>query len=655
MARMSTPAFTGYSPDQMQTMAHRYGYTDVNIADFGTFLEENPSRAKEYFDQQNLDMFGEEKMEQFKAGGLLAFQQGGTVPVPYIATETAARYQDPSLPQGGQVAPSFVPFQQEQLMGEQTGQLLAPAQQATAQQAALVQQAVPSAVQAEQITDVEKATPAIEALTVQAAQMQAPSHLVAAAEDYDTNVSNIQAAQLGQAVQIESPAVRALQTGETIATAVGQAAQAAAFTESAAQAATATPTPDATVQGQLAGLMLQFEQSEDTPIWARGAVRLAQQEMAKRGLGASSMAGQAMVEAAMEKAITIAQIDSSVIASFEKQNLSNRQQMATLRAEQRANFMAQEFDQEFKTRVQNAAKITDIANMNATAEQQIILENARLAQTVDLANLSGQEAFVTLQATALANLETTSLSNIQKASVENARNFLQVDMSNLSNLQQASMFKAQTLAQALLTDVAEQNIANKINVTEANQMARHQSELIANINRTNTIEANEMNRVNAGESNDASKINAEIANQRDQFNGRNQLAIEQSNAVWRRDISTADTAAANFANQRNAQSILNIREQAYNNLWQESRDLMEMAFTGSENELNRFTRLEEAAMQAKSAQDLAQYQAARENSRGLGKLLGDLFIPGISFAATGALDKAFPALGIGKLAAGAGA
>ena len=652
MARMSTPAFTGYSPDQMQTMAHRYGYTDVNIADFGTFLEENPSRAKEYFDQQNLDMFGEEKMEQFKAGGLLAFQQGGTVPVPYIATETAARYQDPSLPQGGQVAPSFVPFQQEQLMGEQTGQLLAPAQQATAQQAALVQQAVPSAVQAEQITDVEKATPAIEALTVQAAQMQAPSQLVAAAEDYDTNVSNLQAAQLGQAVQIESPAVRALQTGETIATAVGQAAQAAAFTESAAQAATATPTPDATVQGQLAGLMLQFEQSEDTPIWARGAVRLAQQEMAKRGLGASSMAGQAMVEAAMEKAITIAQIDSSVIASFEKQNLSNRQQMATLRAEQRANFMAQEFDQEFKTRVQNAAKITDIANMNATAEQQIILENARLAQTVDLANLSGQEAFVTLQATALANLETTSLSNIQKASVENARNFLQVDMSNLSNLQQASMFKAQTLAQALLTDVAEQNIANKINVTEANQMARHQSELIANINRTNTIEANEMNRVNAGESNDASKINAEIANQRDQFNGRNQLAIEQSNAVWRRDISTADTAAANFANQRNAQSILNISEQAYNNLWQESRDLMEMAFTGSENELNRFTRLEEAAMQAKSAQDLAQYQAARENSRGFGKLLGDIFIPGLTAVVTGGLTGTTAAIAAAQAAAG---
>tara|TARA_R110002110_G_C13454641_1_gene717453 strand:+ start:1787 stop:4003 length:2217 start_codon:yes stop_codon:yes gene_type:complete len=732
MARMSTPAFTGYSPAKMQTMAHRYGYTDENMGDFGTFLEENPSRAKEYFDQQNLDMFGEEKMRQFKAGGLLAFQQGGapspdwnaavnqysegpqdvpssgnkwygfgslgdaqsafatfrqanpdqatqfntsfmegytppaatpsappsnllqmptvgvTPQVPAIATETAARYYDPRLPQGGQVAPAFVPLQQEQLIAEGIGQLGA-AQQATAQQAALVQQAVPSVVQAEQITDVEKATPAIEALTVQAAQMQAPSQLVAAAEDYDTNVSNLQAAQLGQAVQIESPAVRALQTGETIATAVGQAAQAAAFTEPAAQAATATPTTDATVQGQLAGLMLQFEQSEDTPIWARGAVRLAQQEMAKRGLSASSMAGQAMVEAAMESAISIAQIDASVIASFEKQNLSNRQQMATLRAEQRASFMGQEFDQEFKIRVQNAAKITDIANFNASAEQQIILENSRLAQTVDLANLSSQEAFVTLQATALNNLETTSLNNIQKASVENAKNFLQVDMSNLSNVQQASMFKSQTVAQALLTDTAAQNIATNMNVTEANQMARHQTELIANINKTNTIEANERNRFNAGESNNASKLNAEIANQRDQYNATNQRGNAQSNAMHRRDIATIDTAAANFANQRNAQSIMNISDQAYANMWQESRDLMEMAFTGSENALERFTKLEIEAVRAQRELDVAAYQAARENSRSVGKLLGDLFIPGLQAVVTGELT------GIGAAAAAFGA
>ena len=624
MARMSTPAFTGYSPDQMQTMAHRYGYTDVNIADFGTFLEENPSRAKEYFDQQNLDMFGEEKMEQFKAGGLLAFQQGGTVPVPYIATETAARYQDPSLPQGGQVAPSFVPFQQEQLMGEQTGQLLAPAQQATAQQAALVQQAVPSAVQAEQITDVEKATPAIEALTVQAAQMQAPSQLVAAAEDYDTNVSNLQAAQLGQAVQIESPAVRALQTGETIATAVGQAAQAAAFTESAAQAATATPTPDATVQGQLAGLMLQFEQSEDTPIWARGAVRLAQQEMAKRGLGASSMAGQAMVEAAMQSAVSIAQIDANVVAAFEKQNLSNRQQMATVRAEHRARFMGQEFDQEFKTRVQNAARISDIADRNFTAEQQIALENSRLAQSVALNNLSNQQGLVIAEATALASLETASLNNRQKAAVENAKNFLQLDMANLSNTQQASKIQYERITQSLLTDAAEQNINNKINATEANQMTKFYSDLIANVGKANADATNAMNRFNAGEANAINRFNADMANNREQFNAKNQLAIEQSNALWRREISTVNTAAANRSNEINAKNSLNISDQAYNNLWQEYRDVMEFAFEASESQMDRINNLEVSVLKADASYNASKYQADKAQGNMWGEIIGKI-------------------------------
>ena len=48
-----------------------------------------------------------------------------------------------------------------------------------------------------------------------------------------------------------------------------------------------------------------------------------------------------------------------------------------LAAEQRAKFMGQEFDQKFQAKVANAAKVSDIANMNFTAEQQIALENSR--------------------------------------------------------------------------------------------------------------------------------------------------------------------------------------------------------------------------------------------------------------------------------------
>jgi hypothetical protein len=64
--------------------------------------------------------------------------------------------------------------------------------------------------------------------------------------------------------------------------------------------------------------------------------------MAARGLGASSMAGQAMIQGALESALPIAQADANIQASFEQANLSNRQQRAMLAAEQRATFLGLE-------------------------------------------------------------------------------------------------------------------------------------------------------------------------------------------------------------------------------------------------------------------------------------------------------------------------
>ena len=713
--------FTGYSPTQLRKLAQSYGYNEANLDGFGKFLEENPARAKQYFDQQNMDMFGAERMQQFQQGGLttqgvgqqnrdsrnpygftsppanvgttamlvpyynqktgerwtapsggwsppsadwttdaygsagpvraeMGFpspQAGQSVPTPFpqmpmsvpdqmspdvpqIGGATAARVQNPQLPVGAAFQSAMTPFEQAQLMGQQTGQLSAAAPQVTqAAQVTAAQAAAPTVSDAQTMTAAE-AAPSVQNVALQAAQQQAPSQLIEAAQQTETNVANLQAAQLGQAVEVQSPAKRALETGELVSSAVGQAAQAATFVEQAADAATATPTASATVQGQLAGLMQQFEDDAETPVWARGAIRIAQQEMAKRGLGASSMAGQAMVDAAMERAISIAQIDALVIAGFEKQNLSNRQQMATLKAQYRASFMNQEFDQAFKTRVQNAARISDIADRNFTAEQQVALENSKLAQTVDLENLRNQQALVIANASTLANLETTNLNNRQKAAVENAKNFLQIDVGNLNNAQQAATLSYQQLTQSLLTDAAQENAARKLNVTEANQTDRFFSELVANIGRFNAEQANVVNRANAGELNALQRYNSELINGREQFNARNQLAIEQSNAVWRREIATADTAAINFQNQFNAQNLLNISQRSYDNLWQEYRDVMELAWQTGENELNRIQALELAALQAQNAAKAAQYQAARQNTEAVGGFIVDMFGPAIS-------------------------
>ena len=150
---------------------------------------------------------------------------------------------------------------------------------------------------------------------------------------------------------IDNPVQRKIQDGELI-TGVARCRDCRYFTEQI-EAAQATPSTQATVQGQLEGLMTQFE-GDETPAWAAGAMRSATAAMAARGLGASSMAGQAVVQAAMESALPIAQADAGTTAQFEAQNLSNRQQRAMLAAQQRATFMGQEFDQAFQSRVQNA-------------------------------------------------------------------------------------------------------------------------------------------------------------------------------------------------------------------------------------------------------------------------------------------------------------
>jgi hypothetical protein len=111
------------------------------------------------------------------------------------------------------------------------------------------------------------------------------------------------------------------------------------------------------------------------------------------------------------------------------------------------------------------------------------------------------------------------------------------------------------------------------------------------------------------------------------YNGANQLNNETSNVVWRRDIATQDTAGINFQNQFNAKNILDISQQAYDNLWQEYRDVMDMAWQSGESEHDRIQALQIIAAESRNDQLVSQYQADRENSAGIGGWLGDIFAP----------------------------
>ena len=156
------------------------------------------------------------------------------------------------------------------------------------------------------------------------------------------------------------------------------------------EAQTALPSNEATVRGQLELLMDDFE--DGTPPWASGAMRQAMGIMQQRGLGASSMAGQAVVQAAMESALPIAQQDASTYATFELRNLDNRQQTAIFKAQQRIagiftdqaavnaarqfNASSENQTQQFMASLQESTARFNAAQINAVAEINVNAENA---------------------------------------------------------------------------------------------------------------------------------------------------------------------------------------------------------------------------------------------------------------------------------------
>ena len=417
----------------------------------------------------------------------------------------------------------------------------------------------------------------------------------------DLNIRDVQAAQ-GTGQQIVSPSKRALQQGELVSGAAN-AEQSAQFLEGI-EAATGAPSSAATVQGQLTNLMSDFEGGKPPP-WAAGAMRQATAIMAQRGMAASSMAGQALVQAAMESALPIAMQDAQTVASFEAQNLSNRQQRAMLAAQQRATFLGMEFDQEFQARVQNASKISDIANMNFSAEQQIALENAQLAQTVDLANLSNRQAVTMAQASAIAQADMANLNNRQQAAVQNAQSFLQMDFRNLDISQQNDMFKTQSVMQALFTDAAAENASRQFNATSENQTNQFFASLKAQVGQFNASQANSMEQYNTGQANAMEQFKKEIKNQREQFNAQNALVIAQANAQWRQQLATVNNASLNEANRQNALQANNLTQKGLDEIWQKERDLMAYAFATAESAADRKNQLIMADLKAEAQGDSA--------------------------------------------------
>ena len=411
----------------------------------------------------------------------------------------------------------------------------------------------------------------------------------------------------GEAATVEGAPTRVLETGELVsgATVDQQKVQDIYGTEKLEAAS---------VQDEMASLMEDFEGGA-TPAWAAGAMRGATAAMAARGLSSSSMAGMAIIQAAMESALPIAQMDAS-----------NKQEVAMESARQRAGFLNMEFTQEFQAKVQNAAKISEIANMNFTAQQQVALENAKMAQTMNLANLSNRQAKVMADAAAMTGMDMANLNNRQQAQLQNAQAFLQMDMTNLSNEQQMSMFKAQERVNSILSDTAAANAAKQFNATSENQTNQFFATLATQVSQFNSEQKNAMSRFNAGETNALARFNADQENARDQFNATNHLVVAQANAQWAQSVTTAENAANNQANRDAALAANNLTMTAYNNIVQRERDVLAWAWQSGENAAQRDANIAVAKIQAEASAAAAGDTDSTGLSAASGSFLGQIAI-----------------------------
>jgi hypothetical protein len=158
------------------------------------------------------------------------------------------------------------------------------------------------------------------------------------------------------------------------------------------EAAKGMVSKEGTVRGQLELLMEDFE-GGGTPPWASGAMRQAMGVMQQRGLGASSMAGQAVVQAAMESAIGIATQDAATVAQFEMQNLNNEQQTLIFKTQQRISGLLSDQAVENAARQFNATSENQtnqfMANLNATVSQF----NAAQVNAISQFNAGEKNAF----------------------------------------------------------------------------------------------------------------------------------------------------------------------------------------------------------------------------------------------------------------------
>ncbi len=217
-----------------------------------------------------------------------------------------------------------------------------------------------------------------------------------------------------------------------------------------------------TVRGQLDALYASIGPNQPTPPWAAGALMKANEQMAARGMGNSSIGAAAMVSAVQQSAIQIASADANTYFQTDLSNLSNQQQtnMANLQNRQQSMLSDQ-------------AAINASQQFNATSAQQMQQFMSSLTQNILTQNADRTTAISQFNSGQANTIASTNASNQIQTGEFNAQQLSAIEQFNSSLQNQRDQFNAQNafaIEQSNVTWRRNLNTANTAAVNASNQV-----------------------------------------------------------------------------------------------------------------------------------------------------------------------------------------
>jgi len=329
-----------------------------------------------------------------------------------------------------------------------------------------------------------------------------------------------------------------------------------------------------TVRGQLASLMADFD--DGTPDWAAGSIRVANQAMAERGLGNSSMAAATIVQAAQEAALPIAQADAQIYSNMNLTNISNQNKFALDNAAAARNFKLADLSNKQQAELANSTRAFNFLDASLSNYQAAMVANAQMSNALQEQDLSRSQQEQIANAARYSELENMNLTHDQQRRLTDATNQLQVDLANLSTKEKAVLAELQVQA-ALegqeLSNIQQTNVLKATRYAEANNLdfTAEQNRVFQNSKIVETLALDDLEFEQARTLQNAARyatMDTADLNNRQQAqveNARNFLQMDLANlsnsqqaamldAQGLQQFMLTDTAAENAARTFNAQS-----------------------------------------------------------------------------------------------------